>query len=129
MFEAKVFRMLISSPADVVEERKLARELAYRWNGIHSADKEVVLLPVSWEYDATPEIDVTPQEKINRVRLDMEKKEEYDEKAKRDAESSRTNHLPVGIPDGDVCRWTAGSGTAVRSWIHGGGLRRHLARV
>ena len=45
---------------------------------------------------------------------------ENHEKAKKEIGSSRTNHLSVGVPDGGICRWTAGSGTAVRSWIRGG---------
>ncbi|MEN2766851.1 hypothetical protein [Ornithinibacillus xuwenensis] len=54
-FEAKVYQILVASPSDVQEERKVITETIYRWNALNSFDEKVVLLPVKWETHSRPE--------------------------------------------------------------------------
>lgn len=64
--QALVYQILIASPSDVQEERKLVRDLIYDWNASNSADTGVVLLPVMWETHSAPEMGDRPQAIINR---------------------------------------------------------------
>lgn len=69
-YPATVFRVMIASPGDVNEERKLAREIIFRWNSIHSEDKQMVLLPLGWEYDSYPLMGDHPQGILNKELLE-----------------------------------------------------------
>jgi hypothetical protein len=69
-YTAQVFRVLIASPEDVSEERKLAVDAIQRWNDLNSAERHVVLLPVRWETHSAPEFGKRPQEVINRQVVD-----------------------------------------------------------
>lgn len=69
-FEAKVFRVLIASPSDVIEEREIAVRTIQEWNDLHSHDRQVVLLPLRWESHTSPEYGRRPQEIINRQIVD-----------------------------------------------------------
>ena len=65
-YDAKVFRVLISSPSDTVQERKAIPEVIYSWNSVHLEKFKVVLLPVLWETHTTPIMGDRPQEIINK---------------------------------------------------------------
>jgi hypothetical protein len=54
MYKANVYRVMIASPGDVQEEREIARKIIYEWNTLHSSHRKIVLLPLLWEYNATP---------------------------------------------------------------------------
>ena len=69
-YTARVFRVLIASPSDVTTEREIAVKTIQEWNDLHSANRQVVLLPLMWETHATPEYDKRPQEVINRQLVD-----------------------------------------------------------
>ncbi|ENM5780024.1 TPA: hypothetical protein ACMDRZ_003673 [Vibrio cholerae] len=69
-FEAKVFRVLIASPSDVIEEREIAVRTIQEWNDLHSHDRQIVLLPLRWESHSSPEYGRRPQEVINRQIVD-----------------------------------------------------------
>jgi len=64
-YTAGVFRVMIASPGDVAVERYIIRETVHEWNVIHSADRQLVLLPVGWETHAAPAVGRRPQEIIN----------------------------------------------------------------
>jgi hypothetical protein len=64
--ETKLYRVLIASPRDVEEERKIVREEIARWNSMHAESMAIVLLPVGWETDATPDLRERGQAVINR---------------------------------------------------------------
>jgi len=53
-FDAKVFKVLVASPGDVVEEREAIPEVIARWNNINSESIGIVLLPVKWETHSAP---------------------------------------------------------------------------
>ena len=65
-YMAKVFRVMIASPADVQTERAVAQEVIADWNAVHAEDRGVVLLPLVWERDATPLQGDRPQGLINK---------------------------------------------------------------
>ncbi|MBI1832025.1 MAG: DUF4062 domain-containing protein, partial [Planctomycetes bacterium] len=65
-FRAKVIKVMIATPGDVAKERQLARDVIYEWNGIHSEDKDIVLIPVGWDSHASPEMGDRPQAIINK---------------------------------------------------------------
>lgn len=69
-YSAKVVRVLIASPNDLMEERKVAIETTYGWNVQHSEAEAIVLLPVAWETHATPRSNVRPQQAINQQLAD-----------------------------------------------------------
>jgi hypothetical protein len=70
-FTANVIRVLIASPSDLVEERKVAITTVYEWNALHAEAESVVLLPVAWETHATPRSGVRPQAAINEQLVDQ----------------------------------------------------------
>jgi hypothetical protein len=69
-FAATVVRILIASPGDTGEARILLRDVIQDWNSLHAEDTNVMLLPVMWERDATPEMGDRPQGIINRQLVD-----------------------------------------------------------
>jgi hypothetical protein len=48
----------------------LLRDVLQEWNSLHAEDAHVMLLPVMWERDATPEMGDRPQGIINRQLVD-----------------------------------------------------------
>jgi hypothetical protein len=69
-FDARVVRVLIASPGDTVNERQVLRGALEDWNGLN-ADQGVMVLPLMWERDATPEMGDRPQGVINRQLVDL----------------------------------------------------------
>lgn len=65
-FIANVVRVLIASPSDTASARSLLRDVIHDWNSLHAEDTGVMLLPIMWERDATPELGDRPQGIINR---------------------------------------------------------------
>jgi hypothetical protein len=68
-YPATVFNVTIASPSDVTEERRIAREAIYNWNAINSESDRLILRPLGWESDTTPEMGEQPQGIINRQML------------------------------------------------------------
>ena len=69
-FRAEVVRVLIASPGDTGQARVLLRDVLQEWNSLHAEDSRVMLLPVMWERDATPEMGDRPQGIINKQLVD-----------------------------------------------------------
>src|SRR5271165_4568869 len=69
-FAARVFRVLIASPSDVLDEREIAVQTIQGWNDLNSAERQLVLLPIRWETHTAPEYGRRPQEIINRQIVD-----------------------------------------------------------
>jgi hypothetical protein len=65
-YEADIFKVMIASPSDVSEEKKIARQIIYDWNDLHSEKAKIVLLPISWETHSSPEMGDRPQAIINK---------------------------------------------------------------
>jgi hypothetical protein len=68
-YQATIVRVLIASPGDTVNERRVLREAIEDWNSLNG-DQGVFLQPVMWERDATPELGDRPQGVINRQLVD-----------------------------------------------------------
>ena len=56
---------MIASPGDVSKERNLVREILHDWNDVHSFQRGVVLMPVGWDTQSSPDLSGRPQELIN----------------------------------------------------------------
>lgn len=66
VYSAKVIPIMIASPGDVSEERRIIREVIHEWNDLNANASGVVLSPVGWETHSSPELGARPQELINR---------------------------------------------------------------
>jgi hypothetical protein len=69
-FQANVLRVMIASPGDVAEERKVVTEEIHLWNYANAFARKLVLLPIKWETHSTPQLGDHPQTIINRQLLD-----------------------------------------------------------
>jgi hypothetical protein len=69
-FRANVLKVMIASPGDVSEERRIVTEEIYRWNDANASARHLVLLPVKWETHSTPQMGGPPQTIISRQILD-----------------------------------------------------------
>jgi len=65
-FQATVVRVLIASPSDIKEERNIIREAVHSWNSVNAETRQIVLLPVGWDRESSPQMGGTAQEIINR---------------------------------------------------------------
>lgn len=63
---AIVVNVMIASPGDVKEERKIVRDLIQKWNNIHSSTKRIVLQAIGWETHCFPEAGGHPQTIVNK---------------------------------------------------------------
>ena len=70
-FCANVYQVLIASPSDVADERRLVQEIVFEWNAVHSRSRGIVLLPVMWETHAAPAMGDRPQGIINKQIVEM----------------------------------------------------------
>ena len=69
-YQATVYNVMIASPSDVSEERKVIREVIHKWNTVHSENQKIVLLPIDWRTHSTPETGGRPQGILNRQILE-----------------------------------------------------------
>lgn len=69
-YATTVYKVMIASPTDVAAERSIIREVLYEWNTVNSDSRRVVLLPVGWETDTSPEMGEPPQSIINKQILE-----------------------------------------------------------
>lgn len=65
-FKALVYEIVIASPSDLQKDRKAVKEAILQWNSNHSKDYNIVFHPVMWETDTIPEMNIRPQESINK---------------------------------------------------------------
>jgi hypothetical protein len=66
VFVANVYRVMIVSPSDVIEERAIVRHILLEWNAVHASPRGLVVLPMSWDTHTAPEMGAEPQEIINK---------------------------------------------------------------
>lgn len=64
-YKAEVYNVMLASPSDVNDERKIARDIIIDWNNIHASTRKIVLLPLSWEHNSVPSMGNRPQVIIN----------------------------------------------------------------
>ena len=68
--DAKVLRVFIASPGDVNQFRDAVEQELHEWNGEHSRDRGIVLLPQRWETDSVPLLGDDGQFQVNAQILD-----------------------------------------------------------
>lgn len=66
MFNANCYNIMIASPSDVVDERKIIKKAIYRWNEINSKTRKIVLLVSGWDINAHPDSGTHPQTSLNQ---------------------------------------------------------------
>ncbi|MGE4442403.1 MAG: hypothetical protein AB7D27_13085 [Desulfomicrobium sp.] len=64
-YKATVLPVMIASPGDVSEERRIIRSVIHEWNDVNAFYSKIILAPVCWETHSSPELGVRPQELIN----------------------------------------------------------------
>lgn len=64
-YQATVVPVMIASPGDVEEERKLIRNKIHEWNDDNAEFSKVILIAKGWETHSSPELGIRPQELIN----------------------------------------------------------------
>ncbi len=64
-YQANVVKMIIASPGDVADERRIATEEMYRWNDAHAETRRLILQAVKWETHSTPRLGQAPQTELN----------------------------------------------------------------
>jgi hypothetical protein len=69
-FPANVFRVMIASPSDLREERKVVSSAMHDWNIEHGEDMGMMVLPSMWETDVEPAYGAPPQDFINHSIVD-----------------------------------------------------------
>lgn len=69
-YKARVFKVFIASPSDVLLERRIIRNVLEQWNSINSEREQIVLVPIGWETNAAPEMGRPAQDYINMDILD-----------------------------------------------------------
>lgn len=69
-FDARILQVLIASPGDVSDERKLLSDVISEWNYVNARERRVVLLPLRWETHGSPDLGESPQAIINRQVVD-----------------------------------------------------------
>ncbi|MEC0259794.1 hypothetical protein [Paenibacillus lautus] len=63
---SKIYNVVIASPGDLTEERKLVRETINEWNTKNAERFGIVFLPKMWEINSIPEVGDRPQAILNR---------------------------------------------------------------
>lgn len=71
-YNATVFKVMIASPGDILEEKEIIRKVLHEWNDIHSEMRKIVLLPVAWDTHSSPDMGDRPQAIINRQLKDCD---------------------------------------------------------
>jgi nucleoside 2-deoxyribosyltransferase len=69
-YDARVLQILVASPGDVSDERDTVVQVLHEWNAVNSRERGLVLMPLRWETDTTPEMGAHPQIIINRQIVD-----------------------------------------------------------
>ena len=64
-YQAEIYNVMIASPGDVDNERRIVRGIVYEWNVIHSMRRKIILLPIGWETHSFPAMGARPQKIIN----------------------------------------------------------------
>ncbi|MFJ3205872.1 DUF4062 domain-containing protein [Streptomyces sp. NPDC086989] len=70
-FFAKVMSVFVASPGDTSDERDAIEAAIRSWNSDYCLSKGIILLPLRWELDATPQLGSgSAQDSINRELVD-----------------------------------------------------------
>lgn len=62
-----VYKVFVSSPSDVSDERKIVSEVVNQINRLRKSRSSIVLETMTWEKDVVPKFGSKPQEEINKI--------------------------------------------------------------
>lgn len=65
-YNAKIIKLLIASPGDTIEARQAIWDSCHWWNSLHAESKKIMLQPIMWERDSTPELGESVQQLLNK---------------------------------------------------------------
>jgi hypothetical protein len=68
--QGMIYRALVASPSDCINERKVVPETIHYWNSINSSPLAAIIEPILWETHASPEFGNRPQAIINKQLVD-----------------------------------------------------------
>ena len=68
-YTATVVKVMIASPSDVSQERRIIRDVIDEWNAIYAEDRKLVLMCLGWETHSSPDMGDRPQAIINKQLL------------------------------------------------------------
>lgn len=68
--DVKLYSVIIASPGDITEEREIIREEIHQWNSMHAVTTQMILQPIGWETDSTPDLRDDGQSVINSQLVD-----------------------------------------------------------
>ena len=71
MFQANCFNVMIVSPSDLNNERKIVREALYHWNEINSRHRNIVFSILGYDSNAHTDSGAHPQEILNHQLLEQ----------------------------------------------------------
>jgi hypothetical protein len=69
-YSATVINVMIACPSDVATERQVIKDVIQEWNSINSEDRQIVLMPISWQTHSSPKMGERAQEVINKQVLE-----------------------------------------------------------
>jgi hypothetical protein len=69
-YNATVINVMIACPSDVATERQVIIDVIQEWNSINSEDRQIVLMPISWQTHSSPKMGERAQEVINKQVLE-----------------------------------------------------------
>lgn len=69
-YSATVINVMIACPGDVAPERQVIIDVIQEWNSINSEDRQIVLMPISWQTHSSPKMGERAQEVINKQILE-----------------------------------------------------------
>jgi len=69
-YNATVINVMIACPSDVAVEKQLVKDSIQVWNSVNAEDKQIVLMPISWDTHSSPKMGERAQEIINEQVLE-----------------------------------------------------------
>jgi len=70
MYSGEIIEIFVSTPSDVVEERRIVYNIIEEWNIINTRKKKQILRSINWEKDVYSAFGKSAQEIINKQILD-----------------------------------------------------------
>ena len=62
---ATVYKVLLSAPGDIIEEKQAVVDVLHKWNRLNADRAKMIFLPIHWETDVYSEMGASPQDLIN----------------------------------------------------------------
>ena len=70
MYNGDIIEVFITSPSDVISERRIVHNLIEEWNIINTKNRKMILRPITWEKDLYSSFGQSAQSIINEQILD-----------------------------------------------------------